>query len=78
MEAVYDFLRAALPWVAMGLLLAVFFARSAKRKKDEDKKADYGTVGIWRKSHNVNMRCLQQWAVSLTMAVTTERRLPEC
>ena len=46
MEAVYDFLRAALPWVAMGLLLAVFFARSAKRKKDEDKKADYGTVGM--------------------------------
>ena len=46
MEAVYDFLRAALPWIAMGLLLAVFFARSAKRKKDEDKKADYGTVGM--------------------------------
>ena len=46
MEAVYDFLRAALPWVAIGLLLAVFFARSAKRKKDEDKKADYGTVGM--------------------------------
>lgn len=46
MEAVLDFLRAALPWVTMGLLLAVFFARSAKRKKDEDKKADYGTVGM--------------------------------
>ena len=46
MEAVYDFLRAALPWVAMGLLLAVFFARSAKKKKDEDKKGDYGTVGM--------------------------------
>ena len=46
MEAVYDFLRTALPWVAMGLLLAVFFARSAKKKKDEDKKGDYGTVGM--------------------------------
>lgn len=46
MEAVYDFLRAALPWVAMGLLLAVFSARSAKKKKDEDKKGDYGTVGM--------------------------------
>ena len=46
MEDVIDFLRAALPWIAMGLLLAVFFARSAKRKKDEDKKADYGTVGM--------------------------------
>ena len=46
MEAVYDFLRAALPWVTMGLLLAVFSARSAKKKKDEDKKGDYGTVGM--------------------------------
>ena len=36
MENVLDFLRAAMPWVAMGLLLAVFAARSAKKKTDED------------------------------------------
>ena len=35
MEAVLDFLHAALPWISIGLLLAVFFARSARKKKDE-------------------------------------------
>ena len=35
MENVFDFLRAALPWIVMGLLLAVFAARSAGRKKKE-------------------------------------------
>ena len=30
MEAVLDFLHAALPWISIGLLLAVFFARSAR------------------------------------------------
>ena len=33
MKAVFDFLRAALPWIAVGLLLAVFFARSARKNK---------------------------------------------
>lgn len=46
MKAVLDFLHAALPWIAMGLLLAVFFARSAKMKKEEDKTGDYGTEGM--------------------------------
>ena len=35
-----------MPWVAMGLLLAVFFAREAGRKKAEEEKADYGSEGI--------------------------------
>lgn len=35
MEAIIDFLRAALPWIAIGLLLAVFAARNAGRKKKE-------------------------------------------
>ena len=48
MEAVFDFLRAALPWVAIGLLLAVFAARSAKKKKDEQPQDDYGTEGMCR------------------------------
>ena len=46
MEAVLDFLRAALPWVAMGLLLAVFAARSAGRKKKEKEYDNYGTEGM--------------------------------
>ena len=35
MKDVFDFLRAALPWIAIGLFLAVFFARSAGKKKKE-------------------------------------------
>ena len=46
MENVSDFLRAALPWVAMGLLLAVFAARSAGRKKKEKEIDNYGTEGM--------------------------------
>ena len=46
MAAVLDFIRAALPWIGIGLFLAVFFARSAKRKKDEEQKDDYGTTGM--------------------------------
>ena len=37
MENVFDFLRAALPWIVVGLLLAVFAARSVGRKKKERK-----------------------------------------
>ena len=46
MAAVLDFLWAALPWIVIGLFLAVFFARSAKKKKDEEQKDDYGTTGM--------------------------------
>ena len=35
MKDVLDFLRAALPWIAVGLLLAVFSVRSAGKKKKE-------------------------------------------
>ena len=45
MSAVMEFLRAALPWIAMGLLLAVFAARGARSKK-YDKAADFGTEGM--------------------------------
>ena len=37
MNAVMDFIRAASPWVAMGLLLAIFAARSARRKNGQKK-----------------------------------------
>ena len=46
MEAIIDFIRAALPWVAMGLLLAVFAARSAGRKKKDKEIDNYGTEGM--------------------------------
>ena len=46
MENVFDFLRAALPWIVMGLLLAVFAARSAGRKKKEKEIDNYGTEGM--------------------------------
>ena len=46
MEAIIDFIRAALPWVAMGLLLAVFAARGVGRKKKEKEIHNYGTEGM--------------------------------
>ena len=36
MKDVIDFLSAALPWICIGLLLALFFARSGQKKKKTD------------------------------------------
>lgn len=47
MEYIFYFIQAALPWIAMGLLLAIFFARSAtKKRKNENRSDDYGTEGM--------------------------------
>lgn len=50
MESITAFLAAALPWLVMGAVLAVFFVREAKRKqgkKDHQKKKDdYGSEGM--------------------------------
>lgn len=46
MEAVLDFLRAALPWIAVGLLLAVFFTKNAGKEKKEEQPDNYGTTGM--------------------------------
>lgn len=51
METIFDFIHAALPWVAVGLFLAVFAVRSAKQKKaarteDTKPQEDYGTEGM--------------------------------
>ena len=46
MKAVFDFIRAALPWIIMGLLLAVYFARCAGKKKKEEQTGDYGAEGM--------------------------------
>lgn len=44
MKDVFDFLRAALPWIVIGLLLAVFFVKNAGKK--EKQRDDYGTEGM--------------------------------
>lgn len=44
MNNIIDFSSAALPWICVGLLLAVFFAHSGRKKKD--KKDDYSTEGL--------------------------------
>lgn len=47
MDSILDFFRGASPWVAMGLLLAIFFVRSAvKKKKGKKQDGDYGTEGM--------------------------------
>ena len=46
MENIFDFLNAAMPWIAMGILLAIFFARAAHGKKEKEKKEDYGSEGM--------------------------------
>ena len=46
MKDAFSFIYAALPWIAIGLLLAVFFARSAGKKKKEELSDDYGTEGM--------------------------------
>lgn len=51
MDKFLDFFMAALPWIAVGLLLAVFAARSAGSKKQakqsgEKQSGDYGTEGM--------------------------------
>ena len=46
MENTFAFMSAALPWIAMGLLLAIFFARAAAGKKNTEKKEDYRSEGM--------------------------------
>jgi len=46
MENIFDFMSTALPWIAMGLLLAIFFARAAHMKKKDEKKEDHASEGM--------------------------------
>ena len=46
MEAVMDFLRAALPWIVVGLTLAVFFVKNAGKKKKKENTDNYGAEGM--------------------------------
>ena len=46
MKDIMDFLSAALPWSCIGLLLAIFFAQNARKKKDNKQKDSYSTEGL--------------------------------
>ena len=43
MSSIYMFAGAAMPWIALGLLLAVFCVRASSRKKTKKKKDDYSS-----------------------------------
>ena len=42
MTPVFEFMSAALSWIATGLLLAVFFVRKARRKQYKDTNDENG------------------------------------
>ena len=44
MEHVMDFVFAAMPWITVGLVLAIFASRSAAKKKEHAE--NYGTEGM--------------------------------
>ena len=46
METVLDFIMAALPWLAMGLMLAIFAVRENSRKNNPEKEDNYGSEGM--------------------------------
>ena len=46
MSSIYMFAGAAMPWIALGLLLAVFCVRAACRKMTQKKKDDYSSEGM--------------------------------
>ena len=46
MKDTLDFLSAALPWICIGLLLAIFFAQGAGKKNGSKKKENYSTEGM--------------------------------
>ena len=51
MKSFIDFMSAALPWICMGLLVAVFAAKSGRKKSDKDEtdskqKENYGLEGM--------------------------------
>jgi len=46
MENVKEFLKAALPFVAMGLALAILIANRSRKKKGKEGIGNYSTVGL--------------------------------
>ena len=52
MENTFAFLSAALPWIAMALLLAIFSVRETGRKKDQEKQmgSDLSRINLSHKN----------------------------
>ena len=46
MQNFLDFMSAALPWLAMGFLLAVIFAKNGRKENAKEKKPNCGTEGM--------------------------------
>ncbi len=47
MDSILDFIHAALPWTAIGLLFVIFFTKSVRKKtKGKKQDGDYGTEGM--------------------------------
>lgn len=47
MEPILEFIRAAAPWVLLGLLVAIFAVRSTvSKKKGKKSEGDYGIEGM--------------------------------
>ena len=46
MSSIYMFAGAAMPWTALGLLLAVFCIEASSRKRAQTKKDDYSSEGM--------------------------------
>lgn len=46
MDALLDFVRAAAPWVAMGIALIILTVRGDKKESGEKKDRDFGTEGM--------------------------------
>ena len=46
MNGALDFLRAALPWIVFGLVLAVICAQGEHRKKEKEEQGNYVTEGM--------------------------------
>ena len=53
-----DFLSAALPWICIGLLLAIFFAQSTRKKKESKKNENYGAFAVPPAA--VGLRCRRE------------------
>ena len=46
MKNISDFFSAALPWICMGLFLAIVIVRGSRKKNDDKETMNYGTEGM--------------------------------
>ena len=46
MKDILDFLSAALPWICIGLLIAIVIVRGSREKDSDENALNYGTEGM--------------------------------